>query len=191
MSASNEELIGQARQTFNLIEKALHDNNSVEVKARPPIDPLKMSSVDLKNAVGQLVGEASNKIVGVVKSEEPVKEDQSPEAVRRANLKSLKAKRRDIITSLIEIEKEIYQLEEITSDEAYNPVEMQAKILEALEGTRTILGTRSFTLKEVREHFPHPEISYASWMTELKRLQEIGRIFLSVDFIVMLKQKES
>jgi hypothetical protein len=76
------------------------------------INPLELKPSKVKEAIGQLPDSIRGKISGITKQPEPVQEDQSPEAIRKANLRALRAKRSSIIASLIEIQKEIYHTQE-------------------------------------------------------------------------------
>ena len=153
------------------------------------INPLELKPSEVKVAIGQLPYSIRGKISGIVKQPEPVREDQSTEAIRKANLKALYAKRRDIIASLIEIEKEIYHTEDVTFDEEFDPQVRRDRIIEDLKGTANLLGRRTFLLSEVREHYPHPEIAFEFWMSELRALQQKGRLsFTDSGYIMLLKK---
>ncbi|MHB8118627.1 MAG: hypothetical protein ACYDHX_07880 [Methanothrix sp.] len=151
------------------------------------INPLELTPSQIKQAMGQLPESMQGKISGVAKRPAPARDDQSPEAIRIANLKTLKAKRRDVIASLIEIEKEIYLTEEITLAEAYNPEVRRETIVAALKATRDTLARPNFSLSEVRELYPYPEITFSSWVTVLTALHREGAVLFYDDNITILK----
>lgn len=153
------------------------------------INPLELKPYEVKAAIDQLPDSIRGKISGITKQPEPVREDRSPEAIRKANLRDLKAKRRSIIASLIEIEKEIYHTEEVTFAQEFDPQIRRELIMDALKGTADFLGRRSFLLSEVRELHPHPEIAFESWMSELRALKQEGLLsFTDSGYIMMLKR---
>lgn len=153
------------------------------------INPLKLKPSEVREAIDQLPDSIKGKISGIIKQPEPVQEDQSPEAIRKANLRDLKSKRRSIIASLIEIEMEIYHTEEVTFSREFDPQVRRDQILDALKGTADFLGRRSFLLSEVRELYPHPEITFESWMSELRALKQDGLLsFTDSGHITMLKR---
>jgi hypothetical protein len=153
------------------------------------INPLEMKPSEVREAIDQLPDSIRVKISGIIKQPEPVQEDQSPEAIRKANLRDLKAKRKSIIASLIEIEKEIYHTEEVTLAQEFDPQVRRDLIMNALRGTADFLGRRSFLLSEVRELYPHPEIAFESWMSELRALKQDGILsFTDSGHIMVLKK---
>ena len=153
------------------------------------INPLELKPSEVKEAIDQLPDSIRCKISGIINQPEPVREDQSPEAIRKANLRALKAKRREIIASLIEIEKEIYHTEEVTFAQEFDPQVRRDLIMDALKGTADFLGRRSFLLSEVRELYPHPEIAFESWMSEMRALKQDGLLsFTDSGHIMMLKK---
>ena len=153
------------------------------------INPLELKPSEVKAAIDQLPDSIRCKISGITKQPEPVREDQSPEAIRKANLRALKAKRREIIATLIEIEKEIYHTEEVIFAQEFDPQIRRDLIMDALKGTADFLGRRSFLLSEVRELYPHPEIPFESWMSELRALKQDGMVsFTDSGYIMMLKK---
>lgn len=153
------------------------------------INPLVLKPSEIREAIDQLPDSIRVKLSGIIKQPEPVREDQSPEAIRNANLRALRAKRRSIIASLIEIEKEIYHTEEVTFAQDFDPQVRRDLIMGALKGTADFLGRRSFLLSEVRELYPHPEIAFESWMSELRALKQDGLLsFTDSGHIMMLKR---
>lgn len=153
------------------------------------INPLGLKPSEVREAIDQLPDSIRVKISGIIKQPEPVREDQSPEAIRNANLRALRARRRSIIASLIEIEKEIYHTEEATFVQKFDPQVKRELIMDALKGTADILGRRSFLVSEVRELHPHPEIAFESWMSELRALKRDGMLsFTDSGHIMMLKK---
>jgi len=151
------------------------------------INPLELKPSEVREAIDQLPDSIRGKISGIIKQPEPVQED--PEAIRKANLRDLKAKRRSIMASLIEIEKEIYHTEEVTFAQEFDPQVRRDLIIDALKGTADFLGRRSFLLSEVRELHPHPEIAFESWMSELRALKQDGMLsFTDSGHIMMLKK---
>lgn len=153
------------------------------------INPLELKPSEVKAAIDQLPDSIRCKISGIINQPEPVREDQSHEAIRKADLRALKAKRRSIMASLIEIEKEIYHTEEVTFAKESDPQVRRDLIMDALKGTADFLGRRSFLLSEVRVLYPHPEIAFESWMSELRALKQDGLLsFTDSGHIMMLKR---
>lgn len=147
-------------------------------------------SRDINNAeaVTLLPPEIQKSVCGVAKSAEPLREDQSPEAIRKANLKSLKVKRRQLISDLIELEKEIFELENLDSPEAISPEIRREFIINSLAGSESKLKSRMFTLSQVRELYPNEAILFSSWVTELKTLAADRYITISGDSIILSKK---
>ena len=152
-----------------------------------PIDPLELKPKELKQALDALPEALRSKIAGIIKTPEIVREDQSPEAIRKANLRALRAKRRDLISSLIDLEKEIFLTEDLDNAVSFSPELRRAYVRDALENMERQLGSRSFLLSEVRTLHPSTDITFASWVLELTTLAQEGCIFFSGDQITNLK----
>lgn len=147
-------------------------------------------SYDIKKlqAVDELPREMKKSISGVAEHPDPLRDDQSPEAIRKANLKALKVKRRQLISDLIDLEKEIFELENQESPEAISPELRRSFILDALAGTAKRLNSRTFTLSQARELYPDDKVIFSSWVTELKTLAADRLISFSGDSIILSKK---
>lgn len=147
-------------------------------------------SYDIKKlqAVDEFPREMKKSISGVAENPEPQRDDQSPEAIRKANLKALKVKRRQLISDLIDLEKEIFELENQESPEAISPELRRSFILDALAGTAKRLNSRTFTLSQARELYPDDKVIFSSWVTELKTLAADRLISFSGDSIILSKK---
>lgn len=140
------------------------------------------------DAMSMLPESFQRSVVGAIKIAEPAREDQSPMAIRKATLKSLKATRRELIISLIAVEKEIFLTEEAAlsgeSPDALREI-IWAVIIEASK----ILGRRSISLQEARDLCDHPEIVFETWVSELTTLKQEGKIFYDGgEHMVILKR---
>ena len=147
-------------------------------KIKPPIDSSTLTQEQVKQALDGLPVSFRKEIVEVIKEPSPKREDQSPEAVRKAALLDLKRRRRDIVSALVEIEKEIFQAEDLER-QSLSSEDRRGLILAALRGTKDHLGRRNFSLAEMRELYPNDGISFATWKTELTALAHEHVIFYS------------
>lgn len=152
-----------------------------------PIDPLELKPKEIQAALEQLPESLRSKISGITKLPESAREDQSPEAIQKANLRAMKAHRRDIIASLVDLEKEIFLAEDRDYNNSLTPVVRRQHILAALEGTEAQLGRRNMSLSEVRGLFPHEGISFGSWISELSLMHQEGCIYYFDELIILPK----
>ena len=153
--------------------------------ASKPIDPENLSPAQISQAIEQLPQGMSKVISGVAKHPEPITESQSPEEVRKANLRALKARRRDLVASLVELDIEIFKAEDVEFNSILTPETVHAHILAALDGTWGKLCRQQFSLSEMRELFPHEGITYATWVSELQAMHRERKIFFSGDKIIL------
>jgi hypothetical protein len=160
-------------------------DTSVKSKGRKIIDPMAMTPSAINACMNGLPESMKGKIVGVVKDKEPIKDSQSPEEVRKANLRALKAKRRDLVASLVDLDIEIFKAEDVEYNSNLAPGAIRAHIIAALEGTWHQLQRQSFTLAEMRELFPHDGITFATWVSELQDMHRERKLFFSGENIII------
>ena len=151
--------------------------------ASKPIDPENLSPAQIRQAIEQLPEGMSKSIIGVSKHPEPITDNQSPEEVRKANLRAMKAKRRDLIASLIELDVAIFKAEDPEYNSGMKPDSIRSWIIASLEAM--VLKDRiSFSLRELIESNPHEGITFATWVSELQSLHRERKIFFSGDSII-------
>jgi hypothetical protein len=151
-----------------------------------PIDPTDLSSSQIRTAIEQLPEGVAKGIQGVAKHPAPLSASQSPEAVRKANLRQLKAERRDLVASLIALDVEIFKLEDADYNHAMTPVAIRAHVTNSLRAMAIQAGRNNFSLTDLRETFPHEGITFATWVSELTALHRERIIFFSEEKIVLM-----
>lgn len=149
------------------------------------MQPSEMSQSQIRDAVESLPQGIKSRISGIAKHQSPIYDAQSPEELRKANLKALKTKRRELIAELVELDKEIYLTEEITMAEAFNPAKRREDIMSALTEAAKTLGRQNLSLSEVRELHPLPDIAYSSWIAELTKLHHERKLFYHDGLIIV------
>lgn len=152
-----------------------------------PIDPTELSPAQIRKAIEQLPESMSKQITGTAKHPEPLTASQSPEEVRKANLRALKAKRRDLVVSLVDLDIEIFKLEDEDYNHSMTAEAIRAHVTGALLAMAAQAGRDDFSLTELRETFPHEGITFATWVSELTALHRERLIFFSEEKIILIK----
>lgn len=150
-----------------------------------PIDPTKLSPAQIRKAIEQLPDGIARAITGTAKHPEPLTASQSPEEVRKANLRAMKAKRRDLVASLVELDIEIFKLEDEDYNHSMTPEAIRAHVADSLRAMAVRAGMNNFSLTELRETFPHENITFATWVSELTALHRERKIFFSEDRVIL------
>ena len=151
--------------------------------ASKPIDPENLSPAQISQAIEQLPQGMSKVISGVAKHPEPITESQSPEEVRKANLRALKARRRDLVASLVELDIEIFKAEDTEYNSGLTPETIRAWVIASLKMAAQV--SMNFSIMELIESNPHEGITYATWVSELQSMHRERKIFLAGDKIIL------
>lgn len=152
--------------------------------ASKPIDPENLSPAQIGQAIELLPQGMSKVISGVAKHPEPIKDNQSPEEVRKANLRALKARRRDLVASLVELDIEIFKAEDTEYNSGLTAEAIRFWVTASLEAM-WLKERNNFTVMELIESNPHEGITYATWVSELTALHRERKIFLAGDKIIL------
>lgn len=149
------------------------------------IDPTELTPAQIRKAIEQLPEGVAKAITGTAKHPDPLIASQSPEEVRKSNLRSMKAKRRDLVASLVELDIEIFKLEDEDYNNSMTPEAIRSHVTGALMAMASHASRSNFSLTELRETFPHENITFATWVSELTALHCERKIFFSEDRIIL------
>ena len=152
--------------------------------ASKPIDPENLSPAQISQAIEQLPQGMSKVISGVAKHPEPIKDSQSPEEVRKANLRALKARRRDLVASLVDLDIEIFKAEDTEYNSGLTPETIKSWVVSSVD-VMWQKERNNFSVMELIESNPHEGITFATWVSELTALHRERKIFLAGDKIIL------
>jgi hypothetical protein len=95
----------------------------------------------------------------------------------------MKARRRDLVASLVELDIEIFKAEDVEYNSGLTPDTIRAWVVASLDMASA--NASNFSVMELIESNPHEGITYAMWVSELQSMHRERKIFFSGDKIFL------